>query len=95
MGQRLRHALTERFAEHPHVGDIRGRGLLLGLELVRNRETKATFDPQLMLWGSVQRDHILLAPPFIIDDAQVGEIVDKLAAGLDAALATLPTEARR
>ena len=40
-------------------------------------------------------DHILLAPPFIIDDAQVGEIVDKLAAGLDAALSTLPTEARR
>ena len=40
-------------------------------------------------------DHILLAPPFIIDDAQVGEIVDKLAAGLDAALATLPPEARR
>jgi adenosylmethionine-8-amino-7-oxononanoate aminotransferase len=40
-------------------------------------------------------DHILLAPPFIIDDAQVGEIVDKLAAGLDAALAALPVEARR
>jgi adenosylmethionine-8-amino-7-oxononanoate aminotransferase len=116
MGQRLRLALAERFANHPHVGDIRGRGLLLGLELVRNRETKATFDPQHMLWGSVQReamdrglicypmggtadgmngDHILLAPPFIIDDEQVGEIVDKLAAGLDAALATLPTEARR
>ena len=115
MGQRLRHALTDRFAEHPHVGDIRGRGLLLGLELVRNRETKATFDPQLMLWGSVQReamdrglicypmggtadgmngDHILLAPPFIIEEAQLGEIVDKLAAGLDAALATLPKEAR-
>jgi adenosylmethionine-8-amino-7-oxononanoate aminotransferase len=116
MGQRLRLALAERFANHPHVGDIRGRGLLLGLELVRNRETKATFDPQHMLWGSVQReamdrglicypmggtadgmngDHILLAPPFIIDDEQVGEIVDKLAAGLDAALATLPPEARR
>jgi adenosylmethionine-8-amino-7-oxononanoate aminotransferase len=116
MGQRLRAALAERFADHPHVGDIRGRGLLLGLELVRNRETKSTFDPQLMLWGSVQReamdrglicypmggtadgmngDHILLAPPFIIDDAQVGEIVDKLAAGLDAALAALPPEARR
>jgi adenosylmethionine-8-amino-7-oxononanoate aminotransferase len=116
MGQRLRAALAERFANHPHVGDIRGRGLLLGLELVRNRQTKSTFDPQLMLWGSVQReamnrglicypmggtadgmngDHILLAPPFIIDDAQVGEIVDKLAAGLDAALAALPVEARR
>jgi adenosylmethionine-8-amino-7-oxononanoate aminotransferase len=116
MGQRLRSALVERFADHPHVGDIRGRGLLLGMELVRDRATKSTFDPQLMLWGSVQRqamdrglicypmggtadgmngDHILLAPPFIIDDGHVEEIVDKLAAGLDAALEALPVQARR
>jgi adenosylmethionine-8-amino-7-oxononanoate aminotransferase len=40
-------------------------------------------------------DHILLAPPFIIDDGHVEEIVDKLAAGLDAALEALPVQARR
>jgi len=116
MGERLRGALVERFAKHPHVGDIRGRGLLLGLELVRDRATQSTFDAQHMLWSAVQReamdrglicypmggtadgrngDHILLAPPFIIDDAQVHEIVDKLAAGLDAALVALPASARR
>lgn len=116
MGARLRQALHARFDEHPHVGDIRGRGLLLGLELVRERATKSTFGAQHMLWSAVQQhamqsglicypmggtadgmngDHILLAPPFIIDDGHVQEIVDKLAAGIDAAVAALPPEARR
>ncbi|MCP4427562.1 MAG: aspartate aminotransferase family protein [Chloroflexi bacterium] len=39
MGQKLRHA----FSEHPNIGDIRGRGLFWGLELVQNRETKEPF----------------------------------------------------
>ncbi|MFM7532943.1 MAG: aminotransferase class III-fold pyridoxal phosphate-dependent enzyme, partial [Rubrivivax sp.] len=116
MGARLRQALHARLAEHPHVGDIRGRGLLLGLELVRDRATKATFAAEHMLWGAVQQhamlsglicypmggtadgmngDHILLAPPFIIDDGHVQEIVDKLAAAIDAAVAALPPWARR
>ncbi len=108
MGAVLRSALEQRFAEHPHVGDIRGRGLLLGLELVVDRTTKSTFDPQRMLWAAIQReaferglvcypmggtadgtngDHILLAPPFIIDDGHVGQIVDVLGQAIDAALA--------
>lgn len=115
-GARLRGALAQRLGAHPHVGDIRGRGLLLGLELVRDRETKSTFDPTRMLWAGVQQqamqrglicypmggtadgmngDHILLAPPFIIDDGHIEEIVDKLAQSIDAAVATLPAEARR
>jgi adenosylmethionine-8-amino-7-oxononanoate aminotransferase len=44
-GDELRRALDERFGQHPNVGDIRGRGLFLGIELVTDRETKATFDP--------------------------------------------------
>lgn len=44
-GAELREALQERFGQHPHVGDIRGRGLFLGLELVEDRETKRPFDP--------------------------------------------------
>ena len=44
-GEALRSALYDRFANDPHVGDIRGRGLFQGLELVADRETKQTFDP--------------------------------------------------
>jgi len=48
-GERLRALLIQRFADHRNIGDIRGRGLLLAIELVSNRETKAPFDPQLRL----------------------------------------------
>ena len=44
-GERLAAALDARFGQHPHVGDIRGRGLFMGLELVADRESKAPLDP--------------------------------------------------
>ena len=43
MGERLRGGLQARFGQHPHVGDIRGRGLFCGVEFVRDRETKTPF----------------------------------------------------
>ena len=48
-GAQLRRALGERLGAHPHVGDIRGRGLFIGVELVENRDTKEPFDPRLHL----------------------------------------------
>ena len=42
-GDRLRAMLGERLGEHPNVGEIRGRGLMVGLELVAERETHAPF----------------------------------------------------
>ena len=55
-GEALRSALYDRFADDPHVGDIRGRGLFLGLELVADRETKQTFDPALKLHARIKRE---------------------------------------
>ncbi|MGH9754556.1 MAG: aspartate aminotransferase family protein [Blastocatellia bacterium] len=52
-GELLKRALEDRFGDHPHVGDIRGRGLFLALELVKDRETKEPFDPALNLWLTV------------------------------------------
>jgi adenosylmethionine-8-amino-7-oxononanoate aminotransferase len=48
-GDRLRASLSERFGQHPNVGDIRGRGLLQAIELVADRDSKAPFDPALAL----------------------------------------------
>ncbi|MCZ4263465.1 aminotransferase class III-fold pyridoxal phosphate-dependent enzyme, partial [Limimaricola sp. G21655-S1] len=45
MGAQLHAALIESFGQHPHVGDIRGRGVFRGVELVEDRETKTPFDP--------------------------------------------------
>ncbi len=45
MGEALAARLEARLGQHPHVGDLRGRGLFRGVELVADRETKAPFDP--------------------------------------------------
>ncbi|PIY72753.1 MAG: aspartate aminotransferase family protein [Rhodobacterales bacterium CG_4_10_14_0_8_um_filter_70_9] len=104
-GATLSAALHDRFGQHPHVGDIRGRGLFMGLELVEDRETKAPLDPARGTAAKIKKaafevglicypmagtidgkrgDHILLAPPFIIEDAQIGELADKLAGAVAA-----------
>jgi adenosylmethionine-8-amino-7-oxononanoate aminotransferase len=106
MGERLRRGLHERFGQDPFVGDIRGRGLFLALELVCDRTNKAPFDPALKLHQRVKReamarglmvypmggtidgiagDHILLAPPFIVDAPQIDAIVGRLGDSLKAA----------
>jgi adenosylmethionine-8-amino-7-oxononanoate aminotransferase len=48
--------LTQRFGDHPNVGDIRGRGLLQAIELVADRSTKAPFDPALVLHQRAKAD---------------------------------------
>jgi hypothetical protein len=107
LGALLEKKLRIAFGNHPHVGDIRGRGLLWGVELVADRATKRPFDPTqrvhanvkkealkagLMCYpmggtlDGVQGDHVLLAPPFIFEEAQLDELVSKLGAALDAVL---------
>ena len=107
-GAKLDAALRAELGQHPHVGDIRGRGLFRGVELVADRDSKAPFDPALKLNARIKAlafeaglicypmggtidgqrgDHVLLAPPFIIEDAQIDELVGKLAGAIRGALA--------
>ncbi len=46
LGGKTMAALHDSFADHPHIGDIRGRGLFLGMEFVADRETKTPFPPE-------------------------------------------------
>lgn len=99
MGEKLRTALGDAFEDHPHVGDIRGRGLFIGIELVEDRDSKEPFDPNLKIQDGIKArtfdaglicypmggtldgkrgNHILLAPPFIMEEAHIGLIVDAL-----------------
>ena len=106
-GDKLMARLQDRFGQHPHIGDLRGRGLFRGIELVDDRDSKAPFDPSRGIAGKIKKaafeaglicypmagtidgrsgDHVLLAPPFIIEDAQLDELVDKLSGAIDVAL---------
>jgi adenosylmethionine-8-amino-7-oxononanoate aminotransferase len=55
-GERLRQLLRERLDDHEHVGEIRGRGLLVGLELVVSRETRQPFARAARLTEAIVRE---------------------------------------
>ena len=56
MGDRLDARLRECFGQHPHVGDIRGRGLFRAIELVQDRETREPFDPARRLHARIKAE---------------------------------------
>lgn len=110
LGLDLQQRLQQAFGAHPHIGDIRGRGLFQGLELVAGRDSKAPFPAEAKLHARIKKaamqegllcypmggtldgrrgDHILLAPPFILEEAQLDELVDKLQRAIDQAIGSL------
>lgn len=107
MGKKLNKALLETFGQHPHIGDIRGRGLFIGLEIVADRESKEPFVPEKAVHKAIKTaafaaglacypmggtidgtkgDHVLLAPPFIMEDHHIDEIISKLGIAFDQVL---------
>ena len=108
MGERLDAALHTRLGDHPHVGDIRGRGLFRGIEIVANRNTREPFSPARKIHARIKQeamtrglmylpdgrhhrrrargDHVLLAPPFIIDAPQIDQVVELLVQTFDVVL---------
>ena len=103
-GQYLQKNLELHLGQNQFVGDIRGRGLFRGIELVKNRSTKEPFPKNLNIAGKIKKqaldiglicypmqgtvdgskgDHILIAPPFIINENQINEISTKLKATID------------
>lgn len=109
-GAHLAARLQDRFGNHRHVGDIRGRGLFWAIELTADRAAKTPFAPGLALAAKIKGqamarglcvyagggtvdgrlgDHVLIAPPFIVDADLIDGIVDRLGDAVDAALATV------
>src|SRR5207244_246322 len=97
-GELLLKELTSALADDPHVGDVRGLGLMIGVELVQDRDTKAPFpraaratervvqaaiDHGLIVYSSTgcadgtNGDLVMLGPPFVITEAELGEAVQK------------------
>lgn len=113
LGSKFEAQLQARFAQHAYVGDVRGRALFRGIELVADRETKTPFDPAHKLHARVKAeamqrglicypgggtvdgrlgDHVLLAPSFVVSERDLGDIVDRLAAAIDAAIGSIETQ---
>jgi adenosylmethionine-8-amino-7-oxononanoate aminotransferase len=101
---RVLHRELAPLRSFPHVGDVRGRGLLAGIEFVDDPKTKTPFprqarfaetftasalDEGLVVWPNVGQadgqngDLIMLAPPFVISEAEVGEIVRRFGTALE------------
>jgi adenosylmethionine-8-amino-7-oxononanoate aminotransferase len=98
------HGKLEALRALPHVGDVRGRGLLAGIEFVESKETRFPFpraahfaetfaatalDAGLVVWPNVGQangtdgDLVMLAPPFVIEEWEMDEIVARFSAALE------------
>ena len=95
-GRYLLEALHGALAAHPHVGDIRGKGLMCGVELVEDKATRQPFQagrkvgPQVLtrarergMLSRVKGDSYLLAPPVVITHAQLDRCVEILSRSID------------
>jgi 4-aminobutyrate---pyruvate transaminase len=87
---------------HPLVGDVRGRGLLAGVELMRDKATRASFDAKQRVGalcaqyaeqrGLIVRaigDTIAFCPPLIISEEEIGELLTRFEAALDDTVAAI------
>src|SRR5262249_31888324 len=97
-GARLMDALRSRLAQHPHVGEIRGKGFMCAVEFVKDRATKQPFAPDEQvgarvheeaqkrgLYSRIRGDVFVFAPPFVTPD----DLVDRIAEILSSATAVV------
>lgn len=102
LGAHLRAALDAQLGVHPLVGEIRSVGLLAGIGLAADPESRTEFDPALKVGARVEQrcrahgaivrnmgDHIALCPPYVIEPAQIDALVGRLRQALDEVAATL------
>jgi 4-aminobutyrate aminotransferase-like enzyme len=96
LGARILRRLREMTADHPRVGEVRGLGMMIGLEMVRDRESREPA-PELsgrvvveglrrgllLLGGGIYGNVLSLSPPFVLTDAQAEFALDTLGTILD------------
>ncbi|RII74321.1 aspartate aminotransferase family protein [Pseudomonas monteilii] len=106
VGARLGAGLR-KLAEHPLVGEVRGEGLMWGVELVADKANKTPFprewkvglaaSQQTEAYGVTARslnDSVVFAPPLIITETEVDVVLDAFGKGLDATLGKLIAQSR-
>jgi L-2,4-diaminobutyrate transaminase len=106
VGAHLKSRLTELLIDHSMIGDIRGEGLMMGIELVADKDTKRPLDPSLKAAGRVMkqgyeegiicralphRDVIAMSPPLVLTKSEA----DEYAAGLAKSIRTVADQLMR
>jgi adenosylmethionine-8-amino-7-oxononanoate aminotransferase len=99
LGNHLIGALHERLGGHRHVGEIRGKGLMCAIELVKDRSTKAEFPAAEQVGARIiaeamnrrlftrrRGDILMLAPPIVITPGEVDQTAEIIAASIRAVL---------
>ena len=95
-------AVLAKFADHPLVGEVRGVGLLTGMEMVADKATRAAFDPARNVGATVDKharvhglitrfigDRIAVSPPLVVTESEIDDIAARLGRALDDACAEL------
>jgi adenosylmethionine-8-amino-7-oxononanoate aminotransferase len=98
-GEQFQTGLIKMMDRHPSLGDVRGKALMVGFELVKSRETKEPFEPRMHASVLLERaalkrglvtypctgslegvlgDMVLMAPPLVINAAEIDEILNIL-----------------
>ncbi|MDO9712270.1 aspartate aminotransferase family protein [Paracraurococcus lichenis] len=107
VGAHMQKALRERFAEHPMVGEVRGTGLIAGVELVADKGAAKNFDPAKKVGARLSKlgekhgvimramvnDSMGFSPPLIISEAEIDEMLDRVGRALDELSVELRREA--
>ena len=88
--------LLAPLSDHPKVGNIRGRGLMVGIELVADRDTKQSFDPHLLMgkqvcdeairhgvWLRPLTDVVVTMPPLVTSDAEIEMLAKVVTASIE------------
>jgi hypothetical protein len=109
-GAYLTNVLHAAFDDHPYVGDIRGRGLFMAVELVKDRASLQPFDHNKKLHAVIKQqaikngllvypmggtidgksgDHVLMAPPYVVSETEIDQIVDVLKQSIDESLSLI------
>ena len=98
-GKLLIELLQKHELNHPYIGNVRGKGLFVGIEIVQHKHTKTPFSAEEKIHANIKKlsmnsglmvysmggtingklgDHVLLAPPYIVNESHIEQIVEKV-----------------
>jgi L-2,4-diaminobutyrate transaminase len=101
VGTYLNKTMADAVADHPHVGEVRGEGMICAVEFVKDKDSRTFFEASekvgARISGALAADHVIarampqgdilgFAPPFCLTKAEADEVVQKTAKAVKSVL---------